>query len=89
MLPSGLRSASKIVNAVVDALEWCVVSKEVLNIFNYLADNFVVVGPPDSENCHQDLMILKQFCIEPGVPLAQINEKDLPQQYYCVPRNGY
>ena len=69
MLPFGLRSAPKIFNAVADALEWCVSSRGVANIFHYL-DDFAVVGPPDTESCHQDLMILKQVCTELGVPLA-------------------
>ena len=44
MLPFGLRSAPKIFNALADALEWCVASGGVVNIFHYL-DDFAVVGP--------------------------------------------
>ena len=69
MLPFGLRSAPKIFNAVVDALEWCVSSRGVANIFHYL-DDFAVVGPPDTKSCHQDLMILKQVCTKLGVLLV-------------------
>ena len=69
MLPFGLRSAPKIFNALADALEWCVASRGVVNIFHYL-DDFAVVGPPDSESCHQDLITLKQVCTELGIPLA-------------------
>ena len=74
MLPFGLRSVPKIFNALADALEWCVASRGVVNIFHYL-DDFTVVGPSNSESCHQELITLKQVCTELGVPLATDKEE--------------
>lgn len=75
MLPFGLRSAPRIFNAIADTLEWCVASRGVVNIFHYL-DDFAVVGPPDSESCHQDMITLKQVCTELGVPLAPDKQEE-------------
>ena len=66
MLPFGLRSASKLFNALADALEWCVAQEGVDSVFHYL-DDFAVVGPPNSEACAQYLHTLVRVC---GVPLA-------------------
>jgi len=69
MLPFGLCSAPKIFNAVADALEWCISKEGVENIFHYL-DDYIIIGPPDSEQCALDLCRLKQVCNDLGVPLA-------------------
>ena len=69
MLPFGLCSAPKIFNAVADALEWCITNEGVENIFHYL-DDYIIVGPPKSEQCALDLCRLKQVCTDLGVPLA-------------------
>ena len=68
-LPFGLRSAPKIFTALADALEWCVAKEGVEHIYHYL-DDFIVVGPPDSEACLCYLETLKTVCRELGVPLA-------------------
>ena len=54
MLPFkfGLRSASKIFNAVADALQWILLQEGVEFVFHYL-DAFVVLGPPDSPRCQR------------------------------------
>ena len=69
MLPFGLRSAPKIFNAVADALEWCIAQKGVHHIFHYL-DDFLVMGPPNSSDCQENLHILEVLCAKLGVPLA-------------------
>ena len=69
MLPFGLRSAPKIFNAVADALEWCITKAGVQVLYHYL-DDFVVLGPPGSEECAEHLQILKRVCNDLGVPLA-------------------
>ena len=48
MLPFGLRSAPKIFNALADAVEWCVSKEGVPYVYHYL-DDFVVLGPPQSD----------------------------------------
>jgi len=68
-LPFDLRSTPKILNTVVDALEWCIASKGVEVTHHYL-DDFAVLGLPDSAQCSQDLGILKAVCSELDVPLA-------------------
>ena len=69
MLPLGLHSASKIFNAVVDTLEWCVAKEGVQDIYHYL-DDFATIGPPDSELCSGNLHTLQAVCSDLGVPLV-------------------
>ena len=69
MLPFGLRSAPKIFTAVADALEWCIHQRGVDGIFHYL-DDFLVMGPPDSDTCKCSLDLLISECHSLGVPLA-------------------
>ena len=76
MLPFGLRSAPKIFNAVAEALEWCIRSRGVRHIFHYL-DDFIVVGPSNSDACAQALAILDQTCSQLGVATAD-HKRDGP-----------
>jgi len=69
MLPFGLRSAPKIFNAVADALEWCVATEGVQDIYHYL-DDFATIGPPDSKLCSWNLHTLQAVCSDLGVLLA-------------------
>ena len=69
MLPFGLRSAPKLFNAVADALEWCIRREGVSHVYHYL-DDFIVLGPPSSPQCHHDLVKLESVCKSLGVPLA-------------------
>ena len=69
MLPFGLRSASKIFNAVADALNWVIAQAGVRTSRHYL-DDFIVVGPAGSAECQQALDILTRLCRYLGVPLA-------------------
>jgi hypothetical protein len=69
MLPFGLRSSPKIFSAVADALEWCIIQGGVQDIFHYL-DDFLVMGPPGSSICNDNLAILLKVCAGLGVPLA-------------------
>ena len=69
MLPFGLRSAPKLFNAVADALEWCIRQEGVVHVYHYL-DDFIVLGPPSSAQCLEDLQSLEAVCTSLGVPLA-------------------
>ena len=69
MLPFGLCSAPKVFNAVADTLEWCIAKAGVEILYHYL-DDFVIVGPPESEQCGEHLLLLQQVCGQLGVPLA-------------------
>ena len=54
MLPFGLRSAPIIFTAVANALEWIVHQRGVSDIDHYI-DDFVIIGPPNSDVCGQAL----------------------------------
>ena len=76
MLPFGLRSAPKIFNAVADALIWYLRQSGIRYIEHYL-DDFIIVAPPKSQQCAEDLETLEAVCEELGVPLAS-HKKDGP-----------
>ncbi len=69
MLPFGLRSAPKIVNAVADALHWHLRQAGIQNLFQYL-DDFIMVASPNSPNCQRWLETLLSECCRLGVPIA-------------------
>ena len=68
-LPFGLASAPAIFCAVAEALEWILRSRGVRFILHYL-DDFLLLGPPDSDECAQALRTTLATCVELGVPLA-------------------
>ena len=68
-LPFGLRSAPKLFTAVADALQWVVRSRGVSFIAHYL-DDFIIVGPPGSDEYAKNLDRLLETCRELGVPIA-------------------
>ena len=68
-LPFGLRSAPKIFMAVADALQWIMLSGGVTMVDHYL-DDFITIGPPDSDVCSRNLAQILTLCKELGVPLA-------------------
>ena len=69
MLPFGLRPAPKIFNAVADALHWYLCQRGVTSLFHYL-DDFIILAPPQSPRCRQDLSTLLQVCTELDIPIA-------------------
>ena len=70
MLPFGLRSAPKVFNAIADALEWIIHQQGVAFCKHYL-DDFIVAGPPHSQDCQLALETLDRVCSRLGIPLAQ------------------
>ena len=70
MLPFGLRSASKILNAVADALAWYLHQKGIKLLRHYL-DDFIIVAPPCSAECQELLATLDRVCKALGVPIAE------------------
>ena len=76
MLPFGLRSAPKVFNALADGLEWYLHTQGIRHIFHYL-DDFVIVAPPQSQECATALSILTRVCADLGVPLAE-HKRDGP-----------
>jgi len=70
-LPFGLRSAPKIFTAVADALEWILRLRGVRNVKHYL-DDFIVVGPPRSLECKENLDTIRCTCRELNLLLATV-----------------
>ena len=70
VLPFGLRSAPKIFTAIADALEWRVKEEGVEVIFHYL-DDFLIVAPPDSSVCEENLYKLRALFDKLHIPIAE------------------
>ena len=68
-LPFGLRSAPMLFNAYADALEWILRQEGNQHLIHYL-DDFLLLGPPHSQACQQDLAGMLSTCHRLGVPLA-------------------
>ena len=68
-LPFGLRSAPKIFTAVADAAEWMARQQGVHWIFHYL-DDFLLVGPPNSDVCKKNIDRVLGLFAELGLPVA-------------------
>ena len=68
-LPFGLRSAPKIFNAVADALCWCLQQCGIQYVLHYL-DDYIVVAPPDSDECARAVRVMEHTCNRLGVPMA-------------------
>ena len=67
-LPFGLRSAPKLFNLLADLLSWVLEQKDVKTL-HYL-DDFLLVGPPASNQCSKYLEEVKSTCTRLGIPLA-------------------
>ena len=68
-LPFSLRSAPKLFNILADLLSWIVEEKGVAPILHYL-DDFLLLAPPSSDACLSNLNIVKDVCLQLGIPLA-------------------
>ena len=68
-LPFGLRAAPKLFNILADLLEWITRAEGVCHILHYL-DDFLILGPPTSLKCQEDLNTIIRICKDLGVPLA-------------------
>ena len=68
-LPFGLRSAPKLFNIMADLLSWIGQHRGISQILHYL-DDFLLIGPPSSPECQQNLNKFMQICTNLGVPLA-------------------
>lgn len=70
VLPFELRSAPKLFNAVADAIQFIAGSQGIKHITHYL-DDFVILGPPGTLQCHRDLQVMIEICQRLGTPLAR------------------
>ena len=70
VLPFGLRSAPKIINAIADAAEWILLHTGVTNLMHYL-DDFLTIGSPRSTECRENLQAITATCQKLGLPLKE------------------
>lgn len=84
-LPFGLRSAPKIFTAVADAVEWILRSEGVNFVIHYL-DDFLLVGPPNSDECASSLAILLRVFKRLGLPVA-VHKLEGP--WWCLSFLGF
>ncbi len=68
MLPFGLRSAPKIFTAITDAMQW-IMRRAGARAIDYL-DDFLLFGPPGSDECDRALAAALDMCGRLGVPIA-------------------
>ncbi len=67
----GLRLAPNILNAVADALNWCLEQAGIHFVSHYL-DDFIIVTLTHSEECQLALNTLDAVCGKLGVPMAPL-----------------
>lgn len=68
-LPFGLRSAPYVFNSVADLVEWILLNAHnVSDLLHYL-DDFITAGPPDSNQCAENLATSLAVCRSLGLPL--------------------
>ena len=60
-LPFGLRSAPKLFNILADLVSWVSAQQGISYILHYL-DDFLLLGPPQSSDCQQNLETFIQLC---------------------------
>jgi len=68
-LPFGLRSAPKLFNTLADLLSWILEQRRVIPLLHYLND-FLLLGPPNSLMCQNNLTTVKEVRLQLGIPLA-------------------
>lgn len=68
-LPFGLRSAPKLFNVLADLLEWILRHHGVSFLLHYL-DDYLTMGPPQTQICQHNLRLLTEVCTMLGIPLA-------------------
>ena len=69
MLPFGLRSAPKIFNAIADAFHWTLQQQGISHVLHYL-DDFIIITPPGSTQCRDNLATLLRVTATLGIPIA-------------------
>ena len=69
-LPFGLRSAPKIFTALADAAEWILRQAGIAFVVHYL-DDFLLIGPPDTQGCALALQTLLATFHRLGFPIAE------------------
>ena len=68
-LPFRLQSVPKLFNVLADLLSWILTQKGISPLFHYL-DDFLLIGPPGSSACANNLATIREVCSTLGIPLA-------------------
>ena len=71
-LPFGLHLAPQIFNALADALLWILKPHGVSDLMHYL-DDYITLGPPESEQCQVNRQIILSLCELFGAHLPLIS----------------
>lgn len=69
-LPFGLRSAPYLFNQFADALEWILKTNYGLQWVIHYLDDYLILGPPSSDQCRQFLQAFLKVCALLGIPVA-------------------
>ncbi|CAG2249858.1 unnamed protein product [Mytilus edulis] len=70
-LPMGASSAPKTFETLSVALQWIMQSKYRSGGMSHILDDFLFVGPPQSQKCNQDLQTFIQLCNRLGIPIKK------------------
>ena len=68
-LPFGLRSAPYIFNSVADMVEWILLNTHNVSALLHYLDDFITPGPPDTNQCAENLATSIAVCRSLGLPL--------------------
>jgi hypothetical protein len=70
-LPMGASSSCQIFESFSCALQWVVETKYHVAGMSHFIDDFILVGPPNSNKCLQDLHQFLSLCETVGVPIKE------------------
>ena len=68
-LPLGLRSPPYIFNSVADMVEWILLHTHNVSALLHYLDDFISAGPPDTNQCVENLATSIAVCCSLGLPL--------------------
>ena len=69
-LPFGLRSAPFLFNQFADALSWIMRANYGVTSHIHYLDDYLLVGPADSDQCHCQMELMLSLCTRLGIPVA-------------------
>ena len=68
-LTMGLRSSAAIFDRFSSGLKWIAQSKLGISFITHILDDFLILGPANSNNCQKQLHTFFAFCEQVGVPI--------------------
>jgi hypothetical protein len=70
-LPMGASSSCAIFEKFSTALQWIAINKKGISHITHILDDFLILGPPGSSKCQEDLDTFLLLCKDIGVPIKQ------------------